>query len=352
MEKIKVKDKRQTAVTVTLTIVINIFMYLLTIFLSLFSVSFEWEALLPAWRIWEAGKMVVVPEGTPGSWYDLGILAISGIVNALGILLYLNTFFSKWLTLALERVYLFHVELLSKFKYLISVVPFRKYINDLDKGFKIETWKTLKGIELENHYKRASELIRIEAELGVDNQSKKTRKWKAKETLLKLQLTDKWIDENIYKVKIKYPRLTPSMVIHGTSTVYISRLAIEDTQAVIRLQIITKIIFGILAFGIATILAASRIPSFRVDVWNMIKDIVAYSSAVVVNIVMGLWSAEVAHTSRIKQISDRVAYVRGYVGSEEVDKFENILKKNISLEEIKELEDELKEIEDKKKVNP
>jgi len=347
MNSIKVKDKKQTVVTVALTIILNIFFYILTIFLSLFIVSFDWSALLPNWRMWQNGMMITVPEGTPGAWFDLGILAISGIVNALGILLYLNTFFSKWLSLALEKIYIFYSDVIGRFKHLISNTEFRSHINKIDRNFKIETWKTYKGIELENLNKRMPESVRFEYYLIEDKQSKKTKKWKAKEALLKLQLTDKWIDENIYKVKIKYPRLTPSMVIHGVSNVYISRIAVEDTNAIIGIQITTKILFGLLTFAFVTVIAASRVPAFRADVWNMIKDIVVYSTAVVINIMMGLWSAEVAHKSRIKQTSDRIAFLRTFVGDEAIEKVEKEIKNNINLEKIKQLEDELKEIDKK-----
>ena len=132
------------------------------------------------------------------------------------------------------------------------------------------------------------------------------------------------------------------MVIHGKNRIKIARIAIEDTGEVLRNQILTKIIFFILSFGFIAIFGAIKVPIFKEDVWNTIKDFIIYSTAIIANILLGLRSAQVYHESRIRAAKDRLSYIENHKGLDEILKVRNEVYEEIKKDKIESIESKLK----------
>ena len=112
---------------------------------------------------------------------------------------------------------------------------------------------------------------------------------------------------------------------YGRTTVVVQRIGIEDTQKVIRNEVIFKIVFAIISMAFVALFVALKTPELKSEVWNTIKDFVIYSVALVLNVILGLRSSDIGHVSRIRQSEDRLTLIRNFVGPEEVKVQEAII---------------------------
>src|SRR5690606_14627452 len=147
-------------------------------------------------------------------------------------------------------------------------------------------------------------------------QSKKTKKWLETQKRMRIQLNDDWIDENIHRLRLKYPRINVKMVVNGVTDIEIAKMAITDVKAIETRENRNKLIFGMLSFVAVSTFAALSFPSFRQDIWMLIKDFVIYAAALIMNIIMGLMSANEVHEARIRETEDRKGYIEAHVGHE------------------------------------
>jgi len=113
------------------------------------------------------------------------------------------------------------------------------------------------------------------------------------------------------------------MILYGKTKVVIERYGIEDTTKVIRNEIIIKVVFGLVSLAFVALFIAIKSPELKEEVWNTIKDFIIYSIALILNIIMGFRSSDVAHSSRIRQSEDRLSIVKNFVGDVEFDKAKN-----------------------------
>jgi hypothetical protein len=207
----------------------------------------------------------------------------------------------------------------------MSNKSFREEVKRLDRENKIDTWKIKKSVELQNLNTKLTHEMVYEVTLPEEEQSKKTRKFLEKEKDILLKLTDEWIQEHIDYQKLKYPKLNPHMILYGRTTVVVQRIGIEDTQKVIRNEVIFKIVFAIISMAFVALFVALKTPELKSEVWNTIKDFVIYSVALVLNVILGLRSSDIGHVSRIRQSEDRLTLIRNFVGPEEVKVQEAII---------------------------
>ncbi len=314
--KYKLKNRDSSiALTVALSLIINVLIYLVVVFLILFTTKFDWNALFPRWVL----GGVEVPAGTPGAFYDLGVFIISGIVQTLGLFLYFNTFWSQWLKKSLEVAYRFISRVILKFSYLMSSKEFREEIKRLDRENKIETWKIKQSVELQNLNTKLTHKMSYELSRPAEEQSEETKKFSEKENDIMMKLNDEWIDKNIDYQKLRYPRLNTQMVLYGKTKIVVNRIGVEDTAKVIRNEIIFKVLFGILSMAVIAVFIALKAPGLKEDIWNTLKDFVIYSIALILNIILGFRSAEIAHTSRVRQAEDRLTIIRNYIGDDKIN---------------------------------
>ena len=343
--KYKVRDKSKN-INVILSIGLNILFYILVIFLTLFTTSFNWGNLLPRWELWtwlpkdqqgfwpwQKGIVTIVEQGTPGSYWQPGVLIISGVIQVLGYMFFINTKWGRKLKLTLEDVFFRNTKILSKYRYLISDDNFKENLKIIDLQNKKDTWRLLIQEKLQKHQDKMSKRVVNEMFNPPKNQSWRTKRWLEKEAKWKLQLTDKWIDENIYRIKIKYPRLNVRMIVNGVTDIQISRMAITDTKEIEKRENLNKLIWGVLSFILVSVFAAFGFPAFRQDIWMLIKDFIVYTIALIMNIIMGIISANTVHEARIRETEDRKGYIEAYVGRELFKQIElevdNEIKKNI-----------------------
>ena len=326
--KYSVKDNSKN-INVVLSIGLNVLFYILVIFLTLFTTSFNWGNLLPRWELWnwlpaaeqgfwpwQKGIVTIVAQGTPEAYWQPGVLVISGIIQVLGYMFFINTKWGRKLKLTLEDVFFRNIKILARYRYLISDDGFRERLKKIDLQNKKDTWRLLIQEKLQKHQDRMPKRVADEMLNPAENQSNKTKKWLKKEAKWKLQLTDKWIDENIYRIKIKYPRINVRMIVNGVTDLQISRMAITDTREIEKTENLNKIIWAILSFALVSIFAAFGFPAFRQDIWMLIKDFVVYTIALIMNIIMGIISANTIHEARIRETEDRKGYIEAYVGRE------------------------------------
>ena len=340
-KKFKIKNQNSSIfITVTLSLVINILIYAVLVFLVLFKTEFDWASLYPRWVL--HGETVV--QGTIGAWYDLGIFITSGIIQFLGIMLYFNTFWSGWIKKSIEPYYMFVSNVITKFLGLLTDKEFRAYVKALDYDSKVETWKIITSIKLQNLNNRLNAKIKLEYKLPIKEQSKKTRRFISKENDLIERLTDKWIKENIDHQKLKYPRISVQMILHGKTSISIERFLVEDTQKVINYQIISKVLFAVLSLGFIALFVALKVPELKEDVWNTVKDFLIYSIGLILNIIMGLISIRRAHDSRKTQTVDRLSHISNYVGVDKVEKAKAKVVEETKQSTIEALEQHLKEL--------
>ena len=330
MNKFKIKNKGN-ALIVGLSLVMNVALYAIAIFITLFSTEFNFKALLPH-------------QMSNGMW-DPGVLIIAGIVQSLGILFFKNSQWGRKLKLTNDKAYIRNNLIINKFLYLISDDDFRDYIHITDLNNKKDTWKILVEDKLQKFMSKMPKKVAMECDLPPEKHSEKTKKWFKKVELMKLQLSQEWIDENITKVKIKYPRINVKMVIRGYSDFKISRMAITDVKKIQRDEDIHKIIFAILAFVWVAFIATIGIPQLRKDVWVAVKDYLVYSVSILMNLINGILSGNTIHKYRLQETEDRKIYIRKFVGDELYSKYVAEVDRELKTDKIIELENQLVSID-------
>lgn len=349
--KIKKKNRH---LGITLSILLNIFFYLIIIFVTLFIVSFDWQQLLPRWEIWhklpveEAGKWFwqkgyteIVPKGTPGAYFAPGVLIISGIVNIIGFLLFFNTRWGKKLKLTLEKLYLKNVKTISEYNYLISDEDFAKRLFQIDRRNKIEAWRAIMLIKYQKHLDKIPNKVQEEMFLPEEQHSKRTKNWIKRREEYKQKLDNKWIEENLHLLRIRYPKINARMIINGVDDLKISRMAITDVKVIERKETGSKIVTTLLIFTLVSIFTALTFPSFRQDVWMVIKDYIIYTGSLMTNIIMGNMSAQLIHDARIRETEDRKGYIKDYVGEPHFIESENRVVRRMKAEEVEDLRNRL-----------
>lgn len=353
MIKYKVKDKNRN-ISVLLSLTMNILFFMLVILITLFTTSFNFEALLPRWELWtrlpadlqgfwpwQKGTITVVPEGTPKAYWQPGVLVISGLIQVLGYFFFINTKWGRKLKLTLERVYLRNTKVLNKFRYLISDDKFRDELGKVDLQNKKDAWRLMIQEKLQKFVDKMPISVADELKYDESKQSKKTKIWLETQKRMRIQLNDDWIDENIHRLRIKYPRINVKMVVNGITDIEIAKMAITDVKSIEARENRNKLIFGMLSFVAVSTFAALSFPAFRQDIWMLIKDFVIYAAALIMNIIMGLMSANEVHEARIRETEDRKGYIEAHVGHEVFRKVEEEVDREVDRNDIKDLENEL-----------
>ena len=123
----------------------------------MFTTSFNWGNLLPRWELWtwlpkdqqgfwplQKGIVTIVEQGTPGSYWQPGVLIMSGVIQVLGYMFFINTKWGRKLKLTLEDVFFRNTKILSKYRYLISDDNFKE-------NFDTDSW--------DNHTRIKKELL-------------------------------------------------------------------------------------------------------------------------------------------------------------------------------------------------
>lgn len=354
--KFKVKDNSKN-ISVVLSIGLNILFYILVIMFTLFTTSFNFDNLLPRWELWTAlpellqgfwpwqkGIISAVPEGTAGAYWQPGVLVLSGVIQILGYMFFINTKWGRKLKLTLESVYLRNTKILSKYRYLISDDKFRLTLKTIDLQNKRDTWRLLIQERLQKLQDKMPKQVLNELMNPPEHQGKRTKRWLSLESRLKLQLTDKWIDDNIYRIKIKYPRINVRMVVNGVTDIDIARMAITDIKLIETKENMNKAVWALLSFTLVSLFTAIGFVAFRQDIWMLIKDFVVYTISLVMNIVMGILSANEVHEARIRETEDRKGYIEMYVGHDTFKQIEKEVDSEINKSTINNLENELRRI--------
>lgn len=353
MNKYKVKDKNRN-INVALSLTMNILFFLLVILITLFTTSFNFEALLPRWELWtrlpiaeqgfwpwQKGTISIVTRNTPRAYFQPGVLVISGLIQILGYFFFINTKWGRKLKLTLESVYLRNTKILNRFRYLISDDVFRDDLAKIDLRNKKDTWRIVIQEKLQKFTDKMPDSVANELKYDEDRQSKRTRKWLDTQSKMRNQLNDEWIDDNIHRLKIKYPRINVKMVVNGITDIEISSMAITDVKRIEARENRNKLIFGMLSFVAVSIFAALSFPAFRQDIWMLIKDFVIYTAALIMNIIMGIISANEVHEARIRETEDRKGYIEAYVGHDVFKTSVADVDKDVDRSEIILLENEL-----------
>lgn len=357
-KKYTIKDTSSNKLINTLLITLNATAYFIAILFSFFTPEFNADFLLPHWEVFNktgelfgfmaVGTISVVPAGTPGAYFSLGVLTISAIVQIIGYLLYLNILAMKALDYATEDQYYTNVKVISKYKYLITDEKFRQKIYQVDLTNKKEAWLLLAVNRLQDFVDKIPDKVDREQYLPPNQHSKKTRRWLETLKVYKAQLTEDWIAENLPKVKIKYPRLNVRLIINSVDNLGVSRLAIEDVKAVKKRELVNKAAFLVLSLAFVTLMVSIGFTRFRSDIWNLVKDFVVYTSSLILNIILGIISAKIIHESNVRASDDRIGHIEGYVGRDSINQaFSEVTKAFSAEQRIEEMKQQLSELKSK-----
>lgn len=361
MKNYSIKDNNPNRLMNLLLVTLNVAAYIITIMLSFFNPKFDSGFLLPHYEkftktgelfgFMAIGHVEIVEAGTYGAYFAPGILLISALVQLVGYLLYVNVTFMKLTALETESIYSLNTRAINQFNYLITDDDFRKKIAEVDKTNKKEAWTLLIQERLQKLVDKIPRKVNEQLYVKPELQSKKTKRWVQKENDLKERLTKEWIDENIHKIKIKYPKINVKLIVSGYNKVRISNIAIEDQTRVRRGEFLNKAILAILSLVFVSILVTITFSQFRSDLFSLIKDFIVYTASLVMNIVLGIVSAQVIHKSRVRETEDRLGYITGYVG---IDKVEKEKFRIIKLDRLNELDRIKQEMEyyNEEEVNP
>lgn len=344
------KKRRKFDLGITLSVLLNVAFYLLVIFLTFFIVSFDVKQLLPRWEVfiryeeagrwfWQQGYTEIVPKGTRGAYFVPGVLLTSGIVNSLGFMLFMNTRHGRKLALTREVVYLRNIKTLGEYNYLISDEEFGHILHEMDQKNKKDTWIANVSLQLQKHQDKIPR--KIEEELYIEQQSRRTKRWIRKRDRLREQLDPEWIDENLGLIRIRYPKINRRMIVNGVDDVKVSRLAITDIKAIERKETQHKLIKMVVMFGVVVLFTGLSFPMLRQDVWMLLKDYIVYTASLAMNIMLGIMSANRIHEARIQESQDRLGYIKDYVGDSDFKKTSDRVIQRMKNEEIEDLENRL-----------
>ena len=151
----------------------------------MFTTSFNWGNLLPRWELWtwlpeaeqgfwpwQKGIVTIVAQGTPGAYWQPGVLVISGIIQVLGYMFFINTKWGRKLKLTLEDVFFRNTKILSKYRYfLISDDTFRERLKNYRfTENKKDTWRLLIQEKLQKHQDRMPKRVANEMLNPTENQ--------------------------------------------------------------------------------------------------------------------------------------------------------------------------------------
>lgn len=352
MDKLKVKKSNN--LSIVLSLLLNVFFYVIAVLLTLFIVSFDWNVLFPRWELfvplppelqgswpWQKGVVEIVSKGTPGAYFQPGVLIVSAVVQSLGFMLFKNTQWGRKLKLTLEKVFQKNTRIIAEFNYLISDQEFGKKLYSIDQHNKKETWLLIIQTKLQKYLDHIPK--KVESELYADEmlKSNRTKKWIKKRESLELRLTNEWINNNLHLIRIRYPRINTRMVISGVEDIKTRRMAITDVKAIERKETTQKIITTLIFFTITSILTALAFPAFRQDIWMFLKDFLVHTASLITNIILGIMSAALIHEARIRETEDRKGYIRDYVGEERYQEAERKIISRMTAEEIDYLENQL-----------
>jgi hypothetical protein len=92
---------------------------------------------------------------------------------------------------------------------------FTDFIAEYNFKNKRKTWIELITAKLIKHNEEATDSVLEHLRLESNKWDKKTLKFVAKRDKYKLQLSDKWINENLPFIRIIYPKITPAEVVSG-----------------------------------------------------------------------------------------------------------------------------------------
>lgn len=361
MKNYSIKDNNPNRLMNLLLVTLNVAAYIITIMLSFFNPKFDSGFLLPHYELFtktgeifgfmSIGYIEIVEAGTAGAYFAPGILLISALVQLVGYLLYVNVAFMKLTALETESIYFLNTRAINQFNYLITDEEFRKKIAEVDKTNKKEAWTLLIQEKLQKLVDKIPNKVYRELYVKPELQSNKTKRWIQKEKDLKEKLTKEWIEENIHKIKIKYPKINVKLIVSGYNKVRISNIAIEDQARVRRGEFLNKAVLAILSLVFVSILVTITFSQFRSDIFSLIKDFIVYTSSLVMNIVLGIVSAQVIHKSRVRETEDRLGYITGYVGIDRVEKEKFRIIKLDRLNELDRIKQEM-EYYNEEEVNP
>jgi hypothetical protein len=113
------------------------------------------------------------------------------------------------------------------------------------------------------------------------------------------------------------------MILYGRTSIVVPRYGIEDTGKVIRNEIIFKVMFAFVSMAFIALFVALKAPAIKEEIWNTLKDFTIYSIALILNIILGFRSSDIAHASRIIKTEDRLTIIRNHVGEDVVKEKED-----------------------------
>lgn len=115
------------------------------------------------------------------------------------------------------------------------------------------------------------------------------------------------------------------MILYGRTSIVVPRYGIEDTGKVIRHEIVFKVMFAFVSMAFIALFVALKAPAIKEEIWNTLKDFTIYSISLILNIILGFRSSDIAHASRIIKTEDRLTIIRNHVGEDIVKEKEDIV---------------------------